>query len=122
MLAEYLARAAQARLVLTGRSGLPERDEWDAWLAAHGEDDEVSTASAACGSWKRLGAEVLVLRADVGRRGADARGARRSAEETVRGADGVIHGAGLNGDDWTRRSPEIDPGRLRGAFRAKAPA
>lgn len=33
LLAEYLAQAVQAKLILVARSELPPRDEWDLWLA-----------------------------------------------------------------------------------------
>jgi len=33
VLAEYLARSVQAKLILTGLTGLPPRDEWAQWLA-----------------------------------------------------------------------------------------
>jgi hypothetical protein len=38
----HLARHARARLVLTGRTVLPEREEWDAWVARRGEADPTS--------------------------------------------------------------------------------
>src|SRR5262249_21063024 len=43
VVAESLARAASGvRLVLTGRSALPERAQWEQWIAAQGTDDPVS--------------------------------------------------------------------------------
>ncbi|NJQ97964.1 MAG: acyltransferase domain-containing protein, partial [Hydrococcus sp. CSU_1_8] len=40
--AKYLAESVQAKLVLTSRSGLPEKEEWDRWLAEHDNRDRVS--------------------------------------------------------------------------------
>src|SRR4029077_2023436 len=33
--AEYLAKKVKAKLVLVGRTGLPERSEWKTWLDRH---------------------------------------------------------------------------------------
>jgi len=38
-LAEHLANTVRAKLVLLGRSAFPERQEWDQWLATHGDDE-----------------------------------------------------------------------------------
>jgi amino acid adenylation domain-containing protein len=40
--AEHLARTVGARLVLLGRTPLPPRPEWDAWLAGHVPSDPAS--------------------------------------------------------------------------------
>ena len=63
--ADYLARRARARLVLVGRTGLPPREEWSAWLSAHEGDDDVSFRIRKVQALEQLGAEVLVARADV---------------------------------------------------------
>ncbi|MBO0798560.1 MAG: acyltransferase domain-containing protein, partial [Blastocatellia bacterium] len=60
-LAEHLARVARAKLILTGRSVFPERENWDEWLAAHGEQDAVSYKIRKLQSIENLGAEVSVL-------------------------------------------------------------
>jgi NAD(P)-dependent dehydrogenase (short-subunit alcohol dehydrogenase family)/acyl carrier protein len=95
-LAEYLARTVQAKLVLVGRSGLPPRGEWSAWLEASQETDGISRRIRKVRALEELGAEVLVLRADVSD--------RRQMEEVFRGAEarfgtihGVIHAAGVAG-------------------------
>jgi len=94
--AEHLAREARARLALVGRSPLPERPEWDAWLAGHPASDPVSEKIAKLRELEAMGAEVLVLHANV----ADL-GQMRDALGTVRarfGAlHGVIHSAGIAG-------------------------
>ena len=50
--AEHLARAVQARLVLVGRSGLPPREEWDAWLATHTRRDTTSRRIRQVQTWR----------------------------------------------------------------------
>src|SRR5438876_12371496 len=39
-----LAERYRARLVLVGRSRLPGRESWDAWIGSHPADDPVSTS------------------------------------------------------------------------------
>jgi acyl transferase domain-containing protein/acyl carrier protein len=92
VLAEYLARAVKARLVLTGRAGLPDRSSWQASTEA---DDEVSLRIRRVMELETLGAEVLVVRADV----SDAVQMREALALTERRfgrLDGVIHGAALS--------------------------
>ncbi|MET0646490.1 MAG: SDR family oxidoreductase [Pyrinomonadaceae bacterium] len=119
VLAGHLARAARARLVLTGRGGLPERDAWDAWLAAHGEDDEVSYRIGRVRELEALGAEVLVLRADVSDE-AQMRAALDHAERRFGALHGVIHGAALNGDDVDKEIAAMTPADCERHFRVKA--
>jgi acyl transferase domain-containing protein/aryl carrier-like protein len=95
-LAEGLVRDHGARLVLLGRSGLPERDAWDAWLGEHGEDDPTSRRIAAVRGLEALGAEVLVARADVARED-EVRSAVAAAQERFGGIHAVVHAAGLPG-------------------------
>jgi acyl transferase domain-containing protein len=87
-LAALLARDVGARLALVGRSGLPPREAWDGWLAAHGPADRTSRRIARVREIEGLGGEVLVLSADVADR------ARMAAVvREVRERFGPIHGA-----------------------------
>jgi phthiocerol/phenolphthiocerol synthesis type-I polyketide synthase E len=93
VLGRHLAEAARARLVLTGRRGLPERERWDAWIAEHGEADETSHAIHAVREMEALGAEVRVAAVDV----TDAEGMRALVAEVAAewgGIHGVVHAAG----------------------------
>ncbi|HEY0172990.1 MAG TPA: SDR family oxidoreductase [Pyrinomonadaceae bacterium] len=118
-LAGHLARAARARLVLTGRAGLPERGAWDAWLAERGEDDEVSRRIVRVRELEALGAEVLVLRADVSDE-AEMRAALEQAETRFGALDGVVHGAALNGPDVDKEIAALNPADCERHFRVKA--
>jgi acyl transferase domain-containing protein/acyl carrier protein len=94
VLAQYLADSVQARLVLVGRSALPERGEWTRWLEAHAEDDATSLKIQRARALEALGAEVLVVSADA----ADPeqmRAALAEARQRFGRIDGVIHGAGV---------------------------
>jgi NAD(P)-dependent dehydrogenase (short-subunit alcohol dehydrogenase family)/acyl carrier protein len=62
--AEALARRAPARLVLAGRTELPERAGWDAHLAAHDEADPIARRIRQVRALEALGTEVLAVRAD----------------------------------------------------------
>ncbi|MGI5347543.1 SDR family NAD(P)-dependent oxidoreductase [Streptomyces sp. CA-250714] len=97
--AESLAKAVRARLVLTARSAFPERAEWDRLLAGgtpEGVDDSVRETVRRLRRIEEYGAEVLVCRADV----ADEAAMRAVVERGERefGAfDGVFHTAGVPG-------------------------
>jgi thioester reductase-like protein len=92
-MARYLARCCQARLVLLARSPLPPRGAWEGWLAAHAADDEVSQRIGRVQAIEALGAEVLVIAADVADAAAVA-GAVAAAEERFGALHGVVHAAG----------------------------
>jgi amino acid adenylation domain-containing protein len=95
-LAELLATRAKARLVLLGRSPLPERTEWEGRLAAHGERDEAGRTLAKLLALEALGAEVLAVAADV----ADPEAMERAlalAHSRFGPLHGVVHAAGVAG-------------------------
>jgi amino acid adenylation domain-containing protein/non-ribosomal peptide synthase protein (TIGR01720 family) len=93
-IARDLHATLKARLVLTGRSGLPPRDAWDAHLATHPASDVTSRRILAVRGLQDEGAEVLVLPADVA--DAEAWAAVVSAtRERFGSLDGVVHAAGV---------------------------
>ena len=95
-LAEHLARDYQARLVLTARSPLPPRRDWQTWTDAHGEADGVSRRIRGVEALEALGAEVLVVAADVANLD-DMRRAVAEVHERFGAINGVIHAAGVAG-------------------------
>ncbi|MCP4658569.1 MAG: amino acid adenylation domain-containing protein [bacterium] len=100
VLAEALARSHRARLVLVGRTGLPERACWDEHLARCDSDgdDALCRKIRKVRQIEKLGAEVLVTSADV----AEEEQMRRAvalAERRFGALDGVIHGAGIGGGE-----------------------
>jgi acyl transferase domain-containing protein len=93
-LSTYLAKSAHARLVLIGRTALPERTEWRRWLDIHREDEPTSRKIRAIEQMEQSGGEVLSLCANV----ADRKAMTEAIEEIHRrfGAiHGVIHAAGV---------------------------
>jgi phthiocerol/phenolphthiocerol synthesis type-I polyketide synthase E len=94
--AEELARRAQARLVLLARGALPDRSEWDSYLAVHGSRARTGRAISAIQRMERLGAEVLVLTGDV-TDAEDLRRARRATLDRFGRLDVIVHAAGVPG-------------------------
>jgi NAD(P)-dependent dehydrogenase (short-subunit alcohol dehydrogenase family)/acyl carrier protein len=93
VLAEELARSAHARLALLGRSELPARETWGAWLETHAEHDAVSRRISRVQALEALGAEVLVLSADVADH-TQMQAALAQVLERFGALHGVIHAAG----------------------------
>jgi acyl transferase domain-containing protein len=105
-LAEYLAQSAQAKLVLLGRSVFPGRDEWEEWLAGHAGNDPISGKIQKLKTIEGMGAETLVLSADVSDR-EQMRAAISRVQEQFGAINGVIHAAGIaGGGAIQRKNPE----------------
>jgi acyl transferase domain-containing protein/acyl carrier protein len=96
-LAGHLAEKFQARLVLLGRSGLPERSSWQEWIDQHGEQHPTSKKIRSVQKMEEQGASVLLLEADVNDEG-QMQAALLQAHETYGSLNGVIHAAGVVND------------------------
>ena len=117
-LAQLLAEKAQARLVLTGRSPFPTRDSWEAWLAEHGDDDPVSRKIRRIQALEAAGAQVWVAQADVADLDQMAALLARIDREWG-GLHGVIHAAGLVGQQALAPIRELDRAQVQALFRPK---
>ncbi|WP_424101434.1 type I polyketide synthase [Moorena producens] len=95
-LAEHLAKAVQAKLLLTGRSQFPPRSEWEKWLATYGERDATSKKIRKLQNIEALGAEVLIISADV-TNPEQMQAAITQSKERFGSINGVIHSAGVPG-------------------------
>jgi acyl transferase domain-containing protein/acyl carrier protein len=118
-ISEYLAEKYRAKLVLVGRSSLPGRESWDAWIASHGADDPVHARIHTIQRIEKLGGSVLHVNASV----ADASAMRaviKQAYQRFGALHGVIHGAGIVGDDGYREIKDSDHDNCDGHFQAKA--
>ena len=112
VLAEHLATACRARLVLVRRRPFPERGEWTERLRAQagngsggdgGEEDATATTIRRLLAMEAAGAEVLVLAADV-TDPAQMDEVRRAAEERFGAVHGIVHSAGVGSGetiDWS---------------------
>ncbi|MDZ7949851.1 type I polyketide synthase [Nostoc sp. DedQUE09] len=105
VLAEYLARTVQAKLLLVGRSALPKKDEWEKWLATHDEADSTSCKIRKVEELEQLGAEILVMSADVSNI-EQMRSAVAQAQQQFGQLNGVIHAAGVPGGGVIQRKTQ----------------
>jgi acyl transferase domain-containing protein/thioesterase domain-containing protein/acyl carrier protein len=96
-IAEYLAKTVQARLVLVGRQGLPARSEWPQHLANGSASPSLVQRIRQVMAIETLGAEVLVIAADVTNT-AQMKAAVRSARARYGALHGVLHTAGVLAD------------------------
>jgi acyl transferase domain-containing protein/acyl carrier protein len=117
-LAKYLLSTVQAKVVLTGRSGIPPREEWARHLERHSQHDSTSQRILRVRELETLGGEVLVLKADAG----DAeqmRKALETAEARFGAINGVIHAAGLISGDAFQLIAEVDAAACGRQFQPK---
>lgn len=106
-IAEDLARRFRARLVLVGRTALPDRSAWQSYLAAYGENDRIGRAIAAVRRIEAAGGEVMVAHADI--TNSEAMRAVIDAAKARFGAiHGVLHTAGVVKDDLIALKPPSD--------------
>jgi len=119
ILAEYLVKTVQARLILTGRSSFPPEDEWSKWLQSYGEEDQTSRKIQRIKAMEELGAEVLTANVDV----ADEEQMRSLIERVYAKfgqLNGVLHAAGItSGSSVYRALTEVGPSESESQFRPK---
>ncbi|TFI50726.1 SDR family NAD(P)-dependent oxidoreductase [Mastigocladus laminosus UU774] len=96
VLAEHLAKSVQARLILVGRKSIPEKNNWQEWLATHDQEDTYSRIIRKIQVLETLGAEVLVISADVANLEQMQSVITQSIEQFGQ-INGVIHAAGIAG-------------------------
>ncbi|MGI2902882.1 SDR family NAD(P)-dependent oxidoreductase [Tolypothrix sp. VBCCA 56010] len=107
VLAQHLALQVGAKLILTGRSAFPARDEWEQWLSTHDEQDVISCKIRKVLELEELGAEVLVSSADV-TNSEQMQQAIAQAQKQFGQLNGVIHAAGVPGGGVIqRKTPEM---------------
>jgi acyl transferase domain-containing protein/thioesterase domain-containing protein len=106
-IAQMLAKRAQARLVLLNRTELPERSEWDGWLARRGPTDRLSKMILRVRDLESLGAEVMVAGADVTNL-EQMIGVVDAVKARFGGVNGVFHAAGVVRDNLIQLKTELD--------------
>jgi len=105
VLAKHLAKTVRAKLILIGRSAIPARLEWDNWLATHSETDSTSHKIEKVKELEELGAEVLVISADVANL-TQMTDAIAQAQQQFGQLHGVIHAAGVPGGGVIQRKTQ----------------
>lgn len=117
-LAGHLATRVRARLVLTSRSGLVAREDWDDWLATHRDDDPQSMRIKRIRGMEAAGAQVEVMSADVAD-GDRMRHVLTRTRERFGVLHGVFHAAGTAGMQAFRAIADTEPEHVRSQFRAR---
>ena len=106
-LAKYLAEQCQARLVLVGRSTLPARHQWAEFLEQEREHAELARRIRQVRALEDLGAEVLLVQADV-QDPAQISAAVTRTLATFGTLHGVFHAAGVPAHGLiSRKTPEM---------------
>jgi phthiocerol/phenolphthiocerol synthesis type-I polyketide synthase E len=112
-LAGVLAERVQARLVLVGRSGVPDRSRWAA-IRESGADASALRRVAGIERIEAAGGEVMAIEVDVADPNA-VRSAVEAAEQRFGAVNGVVHAAGMT----TGESLAALPALTREAFAAQ---
>ena len=118
IIGEYLAKEMKGRMVLVGRRGLPEREEWGRYEEEEGEESRERRLIKRIRRMEELGGEVIVKRGDVSRE----EEMREVIEETYKRygeLNGVIYAAGLAGMEALKLIPEVDEAEFDRHFQTK---
>ena len=94
VLAEHLAQKLRVRLVLTGRSAFPAKEEQEKWLSTHDEQESISQKIRKIQAIEAAGSEVLVFSADAANLDQMAEVVAQT-EKQFGQIHGVIHCAGI---------------------------
>ncbi|UPV79864.1 type I polyketide synthase [Bacillus rugosus] len=112
VLSKLLAQEGNVRLILTGRSELPQRSQWESWCEKHEEDDPITAKILKIKELERLGAKVTALQADAGSL-SDMQAVMRKVHTEFGQLNGVFHAAGLPGSSSFRAITDI-PATIEG--------
>ena len=94
--AQYIAQKFQAKLILIGRSGIPEKHDWEKWLATHGQNDLISNCIRKLQGLEALGQGLLFINTELTDE-AKIQEIINQGEQKFGEINGVIH-AGVMGD------------------------
>jgi acyl transferase domain-containing protein/acyl carrier protein len=93
-LGRALAERAKAKLVLVGRTGLPDRDRWDRHLSEADAADRVANIIRGIRAIEETGSEVMIATADVTNL-STMRTVVKQVQTRFGAINGVIHAAGI---------------------------
>jgi acyl transferase domain-containing protein/acyl carrier protein len=118
-LAKYLAQtSARAKLILVGRAAVPDRAEWDRWLAVHGPQDAVSRKIENIRALEHASAAVLALCADVADQ-EQMQAVIAQIDAQFGTLNGVVHAAEIVEAQTMLPIQEIGPAECEWQFRLK---
>src|SRR5947209_7524110 len=106
VLATHLATTVQARLVLVGHADLPARHAWEQWLEDHEATESTRRKIECIQALEELGAEVVVLQADVADQN-QMQAVIQQIYERFGDLHGVIHAAGISDEAAFRAVQDI---------------
>lgn len=115
VLAEHLAKNFQAKLILTGRSDFPQRDEWSQWLI---KEDTTSSKIRKLLELESLDAEVMVVQADTANL-EQMQQVIAQAETKFGAINGVIHSVATSLTERMRPIEQITEAECDREFQAK---
>ncbi|MBE9214961.1 acyltransferase domain-containing protein, partial [Plectonema cf. radiosum LEGE 06105] len=115
--AQYLAQKFQAKLILIGRSGIPEKHDWEKWLATHGQNDPVSHSIRKLQGLEALGQGLLFFSADLTDE-AKIPEIIDKADEHFDEINGIIH-AGVMGDRASCLIKSLNRNEIKHQFSSK---
>ena len=118
IVAEYLARKVKARLILTGRADFPPGDTGKLSETLNAENNDISHKVEKLRELENVGAEVLVLKADVASL-QQMQEVITQGEERFGPINGVIHAAGTIGEKTFSLIGEIDKDHCEQQFLPK---
>jgi acyl transferase domain-containing protein len=119
LVAEYLARTLQARLILTNRTAYPKGTEREEWLSTHDDEDGVSLKLRKVQALEELGATVEIVSADVSDEG-QMRSLVTQIYHQYGELNGVLHAAGVtSGSSLYVPATDIGPTEGELQFRPK---
>ncbi|KAA6473946.1 non-ribosomal peptide synthetase/type I polyketide synthase [Bacillus swezeyi] len=117
-LAKTLAEKTRGKLILTSRSGLPPKREWQSWIETHSEDDPIAKKIKTVTAIEESGAEVMIAAADVGNE-EEIKRLIQTAERKYGAIHGVIYAAGVTGERSFSMMEQTDQAFSEPHFQAK---
>lgn len=93
-MANYMSKKAKSNFILTRRSPFPVREDWQSYLAEHGEDDKTTRKIRQLIEIEKNGSKVMTASVDV----TDIEQMRKlksRAEAEFGAINGIIHAAGI---------------------------
>ncbi|HYP14306.1 MAG TPA: SDR family NAD(P)-dependent oxidoreductase, partial [Bryobacteraceae bacterium] len=109
--AKYLAQTAQARLVLCGRFGLPDRTDWENWISTYGEQDAITQKIRTVLELEAAGAQVVIAQGDINNPNR-VRDIVLQCGRDLGPINGVIHAAGVLDDGPLQLKDRYISGRV----------
>jgi acyl carrier protein len=116
IIAQYLAQSVQAKLILTAEFEFPGRDQWEHPVESH--DDFISGKIMSIKKLEEMGAEVLVLHADITDK-KQMESAITEVENRFGTLHGVIHAAGLMDGSYFKTISDSDSENCQVHFKPK---